>query len=288
LKANASLVPSTIGGGLCSHLGLLISVDKYATLADATPWETPGHPGPFKPPAGGTAAQIEAAKDVWRQQHFTFALCQATSKALITQVVESINSLYLQALLNCTTGQYASNLHNVLQHLFSTYRHITPQQIKVKEIAICNMTHTIATCVDAVFNAIDNLVNLADHSNAPMTICQTVDLAYVVLSKEHSFHQDICAWNRRPSLEKTWPAMLAHFHEAQADLLSLPTAGNLYHYANAAIMVGLVAQRLLSALPSDVDSSTPLSETPTLDAANAVFQSCKTALATCKQLSSHK
>jgi hypothetical protein len=67
LKANASSVPSTLGGGLYGHLGLILSAERYATLANSVPWINPGNPGPFAPPAGATAAQLEAAKDVWRE-----------------------------------------------------------------------------------------------------------------------------------------------------------------------------------------------------------------------------
>ena len=47
LKGNATSVPSTIGGGHYGHLGLILSADKYATLANTTPWVTPDRPGPF-------------------------------------------------------------------------------------------------------------------------------------------------------------------------------------------------------------------------------------------------
>ena len=64
IKANASSVPSTLGGGHYGHLGLILSDDRYATLAHTVPWVSPANPGPFVPPAAGTGPQIEAAKDL--------------------------------------------------------------------------------------------------------------------------------------------------------------------------------------------------------------------------------
>ena len=64
IKANAASVPSTLGGGQYGHLGLILSVDRYATLANTIPWVSPPNPGPFAPPANGTGPQLEAAKDV--------------------------------------------------------------------------------------------------------------------------------------------------------------------------------------------------------------------------------
>jgi len=92
LKANASSVPTTLGGGNYGHLGLVVSDQKYASLANSSPWVTPVNPGPYTPPATGTGPQIEADKDGWRGAHEVFALCQATEKALVAQVVESIDS----------------------------------------------------------------------------------------------------------------------------------------------------------------------------------------------------
>jgi hypothetical protein len=81
IKANAASVPSTLGGGHFGHLGLILSDAWYATLATTVPWISPVNPGPFG--EDGTAPQIEAAKDVWRDLKLEFDLCQATEKAHI-------------------------------------------------------------------------------------------------------------------------------------------------------------------------------------------------------------
>jgi hypothetical protein len=121
LKANASSVPSTLGGGQHGHLGLLLSNARYTALPNSLPWTTPGNPGPFAPPAIGTGPQIDAAKDVWKDLKQTFELCQATEKALIAQIVETIDPIYLRALLNRATGQYSVSIHALVTHLFNTY-----------------------------------------------------------------------------------------------------------------------------------------------------------------------
>jgi hypothetical protein len=254
LKANASSVPSTLGGGLYGHLGLILSAERYATLANSVPWTNPGNPGPFAPPAGATAAQLEAAKDVWRELKYSFDFYQATEKALIAQVVDSIDPIYLRALLNRATGQYASGIRDVLLHLFSTHGKITPQQVKAKEIGIYNMVYSIVLPVDTVFNAVDDLVDLADHAGSALTNQQMIDLAYVVLSKEPIFQQDIRLWNRKPPADKTWDNMLEHFRNAQTDLNALPTAGELYHqgphHANTVMTMIINKIKLLYYIPT--------------------------------------
>jgi hypothetical protein len=251
LKANAASVPTTLGGGLYGHLGLVVSDQKYATLANTIPWITPVNPGPFVPLAGATRPQLEAAQEVWREAKLAFEICQATEKALIAQVVESIDSIYLRALLNRTTGQYAANLRDVITHLFTTHGKITPQQIRTKENAIYNMAFDISQPVDTVFNAIDDLADLAEHANSALSPQQMMDLAYVIFAKHPILQQDLRTWNRMTIVQRTWANMITHFREAQEDLSSLPTAGDMFHQANSMnTMAALVAQRLLEAMPA--------------------------------------
>jgi hypothetical protein len=282
IKANASSVPSTLGGGLYGHLGLVLSADRYATLAGTVPWISPPNPGPFVPPANGTAAQIEAAKDVWRELKLSFNLCQATEKALIAQIVESIDQIYLRALLNRATGQYSSDIRAVLMHLFATHGKITPQQVKAKEMSTFNLHYDISLPVDTVFNAIDDLVDLAEHALSPMSTQQMLDMAYVIFARQPILQQDLRLWNRRPAAERTWANMLTHFREAQSDLSSLPTAGDIFHQAPAHqansvdTMADLVAQRLLDALPP---ADIPPAPVVPPDVVNSAFQQRDSALA---------
>ena len=53
LKANASSVPSNLGGGAHGHLGLVLSPATYAMVAN-TPFVQPAHPGPLAIPPGTT------------------------------------------------------------------------------------------------------------------------------------------------------------------------------------------------------------------------------------------
>jgi hypothetical protein len=184
-------------------------------------------------------------------------------------------------LLNRTTGQYSSDLRAVLLHLFTTHGKITPQQVKAKELSTYNMHYDISQPVDTVFNTIDDLADLAEHARSPMTPQQMMDMAYVIFARQPILQQDLRLWNRRPVVERTWSNMLEHFRDAQSDLSSLPSAGDIFHQqpphqANAvATMADLVAQRLLDAMPTD----DPPSIVPPPDTANAAFQQRDSSLA---------
>ena len=75
--------PSVAGGDLYGHLGLILTDICYATLPGTVHWVTPINPSVFAPPAAGTATQIDAAKDIWKETKLSFKLMQATEKALI-------------------------------------------------------------------------------------------------------------------------------------------------------------------------------------------------------------
>jgi hypothetical protein len=207
------------------------------------------------PPANGTGPQLEAAKDIWRELKLSFDLCEATEKALIAQIVESIDPIYLWPLLNRITGQYSTDVSAVLLHLFATHGKITPQQVKAKEMSTFNMQYDISLPVDNVFTAIDDLIDLAEHALSPMSPQQMIGLAYVIFACQPILQQDLRLWNRRLIIERTWANMLQHFCNAQSDLSYLPTTGDVFHQqpfhqANpVSEMADLVAQRLLEAIP---------------------------------------
>jgi hypothetical protein len=252
VKANAANVPTTLGGGEYGHLGLVLSDQRYAALPNSIPWVTPVNPGIFAPPAGATGPQIEAARDVWRQRLRTYELFQATEKALIAQVVEAIDTIYLRAKWNRATGQYTGSIRAILLHLFTTYGKITPMDVQVKEQTVSNMAYTIVQPVDVVFDAIEDLADLAETGLSPIPSQKMVAMAYLILAKEPLLRQDLLHWNRRPAADKTWANMMEHFRDAQSDMNSLPTAGDVYHQhhgnANSVIAIAdLVAQRLLDA-----------------------------------------
>jgi hypothetical protein len=108
--------------------------------------------------------------------------------------------------------------------------------------------------MDNVFNSINDLSDLAESDNSPMSSQQMIDLAYVSFAKQTIMqHADLRLWNRKPVAEHTWDHMMEHLRDAQSDLSSLLTAGDMYHQeppphqANITTMAELVAQRLLDA-----------------------------------------
>ena len=247
---NAAAVPTTLGGGHYGHLGLVISDKEYASLPNSATWVTPVNPGPYTPPATGTGPQIEADKDVWRAAHEVFALYRATEKALIAQIVDSVDPIYLRAIHNRTTGQYAATVRDVLAHLHNTYGTVTSHQVWAKENAIRHMEFDLTMPVDSLFDAIDDLADLAIHAHLAWSPAQMMALAETVLAKQPALQYDMRIWNDMPTINQTWTSMTMHFRTAQKALTTHPTAGTMFLQANTvANMTEAVAQRLLDSMP---------------------------------------
>jgi len=106
----------------------------FATICKIVRGRVHHHDQPWSatPPEKGTKTQIRAAREVWKEAHYKFHLCQAVERSLISQVVAAVESPYLAALRNTNTSCYMDSILESLQHLSTTYGHITPQQLKAK------------------------------------------------------------------------------------------------------------------------------------------------------------
>ena len=63
LKANASSVPTTLGGGNHGYLGMILSPAEYLRIAPTDPFTRPPNPGVLVPNTAGTATQFASLED---------------------------------------------------------------------------------------------------------------------------------------------------------------------------------------------------------------------------------
>eukprot|EP00957_Ditylum_brightwellii_P021826 1646678-Ditylum_brightwellii.AAC.1 len=61
VKANAMTVPTTLGGGACGHIGLVLAPVQYLSIPDTAVYVGPLHPGPLTPTLGKIQYQITQA-----------------------------------------------------------------------------------------------------------------------------------------------------------------------------------------------------------------------------------
>ena len=102
MKANASSVPTSLGGGAHGYVGILLSPQAYASLSP-TPFIAPLHPGALFIPPGATQYAIAHAKQAHEDDLNTFQEYQLMQRALIRQVLQAVDERYVAALRNRIT-----------------------------------------------------------------------------------------------------------------------------------------------------------------------------------------
>ena len=99
------------------------------------------------------------------------------------------------------------------------------------------MDYTVDELISIIFDAVEDLVEIAELDGRPYSPDQIVDIGYIILSKNRISRSDIRKWTRRPDNEKTWPNFILLFTEAHQDLKDIDaTVDKLgFHSANSII-----------------------------------------------------
>jgi hypothetical protein len=126
LRANERSVKSHLGGGALGHLGIIVSITTYATVAPAHPWVNPeslgGAPDEI---VGGTAAVILAERYHWEEDVSIFRTWKTVEQALEKQIITAFEPIYLEILNNYTVRLANTTTRDMLDHLFISYGSIT-------------------------------------------------------------------------------------------------------------------------------------------------------------------
>ena len=104
LKANARFVSKHLGGGGHGFIGAILSTASYATLAPLTMFPGPTHPGTLSIPPNSTQYAIVLLKIQYDDAMRSYHLYLLVQRALIQQVLDTIERKYLIRLRNSLTG----------------------------------------------------------------------------------------------------------------------------------------------------------------------------------------
>jgi hypothetical protein len=135
-------------------------------------------------------------------------------------MVEAVDPGYIRPMLNRATLQYTNGINAIMTHLYDTHGRVTLQLVIAKEQGLCNMGYSITMPVDDVFDAIEDLEELAEHAHSPLSTQHKMDLAYTLFMREPILHHDMRIWSRKPAADKTWDNMLTHRGQRHSQLPS--------------------------------------------------------------------
>ena len=231
LKINAQSVPTTLGGGQLGYLALVLSDNSYNAIPNARPFLRPNHPGPFvvsiptgvtrrstTTPTTVTAAEVTQQKADWDVQVRLYNECQAVEQALRQQLVEAVESDYLDALRNPHTDMVQSSIPTIIDHLRNNYGSITDEELSDREDALKALIYDPSYAVDTVFTKIKKHQELASLMNNPLTDKQQVSIAYKVFNKAGVFQNDLIKWNKTNDNNKTLNNFKVHMRNSWNEL----------------------------------------------------------------------
>ena len=119
LTKNAKSVTSTLSGGHHGHIFLVLTAKEFVSIPGTVPVNRPVHPGPLPHiPAGATAAQISAAERAHQEAINLFDRYTGVEIALLAQVEEAIEPIYLSPIINEQTQSLDRDLSAVLNFRF--------------------------------------------------------------------------------------------------------------------------------------------------------------------------
>ena len=218
LKANARSVRTSLGGGNHGYLGLLLSPAQYATIAPATPFVYPVHPGPLHLPAYQLPHVTQQITAQYSDTVRLFNECGNVAQALRKQIVAAIDPAYLAAIKNRQTNTITLRLHEIINFLFRNFGRVTPANLSDAEQQLLAWTFDPSLPIVLLYNKVDDLMDLANAAGSPYSAQQIINLAYILLNKTGKFTTGIREWNRIPQAQRTWDAFQLHFSQAHREL----------------------------------------------------------------------
>ena len=122
----------TAGGGKNGHLGLVMDPATYQDHAGEL-FIKPAHPRPLPSHQELTKKQIIAANHLYDVQMVEYKTCKHLKEVeLRKQIIAAIPKLYLP-LDDPLFGYNKITLAQMLQHLVTTYGHMTPDELEANE-----------------------------------------------------------------------------------------------------------------------------------------------------------
>ena len=158
LKANASSVPTTLGGGNHGYLGIILTPAEYRRIAPNNPFTKPPNPGVLVPNPNSTAAQIASTENNHRLTKKLYLETLLMEQTFIRQIIKAINTKYIAALWNPVTGKITPLVPTILEFLHNNYGRINPQKLGDKTTTVKTMIYVLAQLIDIIFKSIDNLM----------------------------------------------------------------------------------------------------------------------------------
>ena len=209
------------------------------TTRSVTRAATPSLPDPAEPPPTQPtvifSAEVATQKATHDDALRKFYECQAVEQALRTQIIEAIDSEYLDALRHVDTDMINETIPEIFDFLQLNYGRITEEELVQKEDDLRNYDYDPLKPVDKVFTQIALFQDLCAITNNDKTDRQLCQIGYLIFNRTRAFVDALKKWNATATADKTFAKFKKHMREEHHALKlvgALSIQESSFHQAN--------------------------------------------------------
>jgi hypothetical protein len=223
LYANARSIHSDRGGGLNSHLGLIMPAPAYVIRAGAA-FDEANHPG-IQPvhAAAATVAQITAANRSYDHAMDKFKTYATITEKLKQQVFSAVDPIYYQDLKDDTFGYADVRIPAIITHLTTTYGTLTASDLEINQDKLTQAWNPDDP-IENLWKNIKIVRAIATQGGEPISNGTTIQLTLLTLGKTGVHSHAIKTWYDKDGAEYTWPNFLLHFNKHERTRINKRTA----------------------------------------------------------------
>eukprot|EP00957_Ditylum_brightwellii_P185357 14114064-Ditylum_brightwellii.AAC.1 len=156
MYTNAAAVPTTLGGGVHVHMGLVMDPTLYATLS-TTVYAVPTAPVQMVLPSRTQLVDRDTADQLYKEEKAIFDNHNTVEEVLKTQLQEAVEDICLRQIKNKYTSYLGVITRDMIKHSLDRYGKITPTSL-TNNIHWFNVPMDMFQPIDAYFTKIDECI----------------------------------------------------------------------------------------------------------------------------------
>eukprot|EP00957_Ditylum_brightwellii_P193361 14722944-Ditylum_brightwellii.AAC.1 len=202
LYKNAATIPSSLRGGACGHIGLVMEPMFYSSLS-ATTYNAPSAPTRTTLPSNASL-QVRYNEDSrYRKELDTYENHIAMDDVMKKQFQDAVEDVYIQQLRHKFSAYLGVTARDVLDHLMDWYKQIKPANL-VANGENYNKPMDISQPIDAYFAQIDDCIQYTLDGKTPYISKQILTTVPHAMQKTGWFKDGIRPWKARDLVVQTW------------------------------------------------------------------------------------
>jgi hypothetical protein len=210
LYKEAARVPSTLGGGACGHLGLIMDPALYTSVS-ATPWVTPVLPvlAPYAPNATGPA--IAAANARYKADLKEYHEVKNLDLALTRLISKTIDAVYLGPLDQPFVGLINYTTRDILDWLIKHYGRILPHQAIANRQRLSEPWNA-SEPFQLLNDRFRQVTEFAHDYGVPVTDADLLTYGLYHIQNTGVLNLPVQQWQTKPPADRsTWRQFVDHF-----------------------------------------------------------------------------